>query len=195
MKFSLLSASALTALLATGALAEDKRQADAHQHGHGVLNVALEGGTLSIEMETPGTDILGFEHIAETEDDKATVRQARETLGDPVALFGLAVAAECDVTESEIEIGADEDDHDESHADKDDHDHEDGHDDKDDDDSHSEVHAHYTLTCSAPAKLTGLDLGAFFAAFPNAEELDAALLTDSGQAGGEITPASPTLAF
>lgn len=191
MKFPTITAPALAALLATGALAEDKREADAHQHGHGVLNVALEGETLSIEMETPGADILGFEHKAEAEDDKAAVQKARKTLNDPVALFGLPNAAGCSVTAAEIKIGADEEEHDEHHDDEKE-DHEEDH---AEEEGHSEVHAHYTLTCTAPSKITGLDLSDFFAAFPNAEELDAALLTDNGQAGGEITPASSTLTF
>ena len=243
MKSYLAATSAITLFLCSGALAEDKRAADAHQHGHGVLNVALEGETLGIELETPGADILGFEHAAEADEDKATVEQARKTLSDPVALFGLPGSAGCKVTEAEIEIGADETDHDdhdddhhEEHADGDHDDHDDDHheehadedhDDHDDDHheehadddhddehdkhaddekhghddhaeeeaSHSEVHAHYTLTCDAPAKITGLDLTNFFATFPNAEELDSAILTDNGQASGEITAEAPKLTF
>ena len=201
MKSSLITASALTAFFCAGALAEEKREADAHQHGHGALNVALEGETLSIEMETPGADILGFEHMAKATEDKATVEKARKTLADPVSLFGLSAAAGCSVTDAEIEIGADGDEHhdDEEHAEKDEHDHEDEHehgdDHADEEESHSEVHAHYMLTCTAPAEIAGLDLTAFFEAFPNAEELDAAILTEDGQASGEITPASPMLTF
>ena len=220
MKSSLITASALTAFFCAGALAEEKREADAHQHGHGALNVALEGETLSIEMETPGADILGFEHMAKATEDKATVEKARKTLADPVSLFGLSAAAGCSVTDAEIEIGADGDEHhdedehhddeehaekddhdahDEDHAEKDEHDHEDEHehgdDHADEEESHSEVHAHYMLTCTAPAEIAGLDLTAFFEAFPNAEELDAAILTEDGQASGEITPASPMLTF
>ena len=201
MKSSLITASALTAFFCAGALAEEKREADAHQHGHGALNVALEGETLSIEMETPGADILGFEHMAKATEDKAKVEKARKTLADPVSLFGLSAAAGCSVTDAEIEIGADGDEHhdDEEHAEKDEHDHEDEHehgdDHADEEESHSEVHAHYMLTCTAPAEIAGLDLTAFFEAFPNAEELDAAILTENGQASGEITPASPTLTF
>ena len=218
MKSYLVATSAFTVFLCTGVLAEEKRAADAHQHGHGVLNVALEGETLGIELETPGADILGFEHAAEADEDKATVEQARKTLSDPVALFGLPGSAGCKIAEAEIEIGADETDHDdhdddhhEEHADDkhDDHDddhHEEhaedkhGHDEHDEDhaeegETHTEVHAHYTLNCTAPAKITGLNLTGFFAAFPNAEELDAAILTDNGQASGEISPDSPKLTF
>ena len=219
MKSYLTATSVFTVFLCTGVLAEDKRNADAHQHGHGVLNVALEGDTLSIEMETPGADILGFEHTAEAAEDKATVEKARETLSDPVALFGLPGSAGCTQTEIEIEIGADEtdhadhdDDHHDEHADDKHDEHDDHHDEHADDDhdkhadddhddhadeetSHSEVHAHYTLTCSAPSKITELNLAGFFAAFPNAEELDAAVLTDDGQASGEITADSPRLTF
>lgn len=50
MKSYLVATSAFTVFLCTGVLAEEKRAADAHQHGHGVLNVALEGETLGIEL-------------------------------------------------------------------------------------------------------------------------------------------------
>lgn len=209
MKSRRITASACAILLCSGALADNKREADAHQHGHGALNIALEGETLSIEVETPGADILGFEHDAETAEDKATVQKAREILADPIALFGLTDAADCSVTEVEIEIGGDETDHDEhgeEHAHDDDHDHgdehaeEEKHDHGDDHahdhgEEHSEVHAHYTLNCTQPDALGGIDLRAFFEAFPNSEELDAAVLTEAGQASGEITPASPSLSF
>lgn len=221
MKFLSITATAMTALLSTGALAEDKRGADAHQHGHGALYLALEGETLAIEMETPGADILGFEHAAKAAEDKATVEKARKILNDPATLFGLSGAAGCTLTDADIEIGADEehaddhsgedhrgDDHDkhaddehghDEHSDEDHDKHADddhGHDDHaDEETSHSEVHAQYTLTCGAPSKITGLDLTEFFAAFPNAEELDAAILTDDGQASGEITADSPKLTF
>ena len=211
MKFLPITATAMTAFLSTGALAEDKRGADAHQHGHGALYVALEGETLAIELETPGADILGFEHAAKAAEDKATVEKARKILSNPATLFGLPGAAGCTVTDAEIEIGADEEhadnhgddhghdehsdeDHD-KHAD-DEHGHDEHHDDHaDEETSHSEVHVQYTLTCGAPSKITGLDLTEFFAAFPNAEELDAAILTDDGQASGEITADSPKLTF
>ena len=190
MKSTGVAASVFVALSCSSAMAGEKRAADAHEHGHGTLNVALEGDTLGIEIEAPGADILGFEYEAKSDEDKAMVALARKILADPAPLVGLPVSAGCSVTEAEIEIGADG----EGHEDDDDHDHEHEHE-HDEEEGHSEVHAHYTLTCADPAAIKAVDLGGYFAAFPNAEEVDAAVLTDDGQSSGELTPDSSVLTF
>ena len=47
------------------AVAEEKhRQLGAHEHGHGNFNIAIEGKSVSMELEAPGADIVGFEHKA-----------------------------------------------------------------------------------------------------------------------------------
>lgn len=208
------------ALITAPVLAQETRSADAHEHGHGTFNMAVEGKTVSIELETPAFDLLGFEYEAKSETEIAAVETALTALVDPVTLFGLGNGAACSVTDTDINIGADhgedhhdddhhddehhgddhaEDKHDDEHADAkhDDHDkHDDDHADHGDEKSeHSEVHAQYTLTCAAPEKITGINMTAYFAAFPNAEELDAAILTDAGQASGELEPESPELSF
>jgi len=63
------------------ALAEgSKRELGAHEHGHSALNVAIEGGSVEMELIAPGADIVGFEHAATSEADKVAVEQA-EALG------------------------------------------------------------------------------------------------------------------
>jgi len=54
-----------------GASYAQQRQAGAHEHGRGTLNIALEGTRLSMELEAPGADIVGFEHRAKTKKQKA----------------------------------------------------------------------------------------------------------------------------
>ena len=101
------------------ALSEEKRELGAHQHGHGALNIAVEGGALVLELEVPGFDIVGFEHPAETEADKAAIEAGLAALSDANALFGLPAAAGCEVSNEVAELHGDEDHHD----DHDDHDH------------------------------------------------------------------------
>ena len=142
-----------------------ERELAAHQHGHGFLNIAIEGSTMWIELETPGADIVGFEHPARSDADKAAIEEATTRLSDPGGLFGIPSQASCvleTVTVSPVgyDLGmdddhdadgdhdahdehADEDAHDE-HADEDAHDEhadEDVHDDHADEDAHDE-HAH-----------------------------------------------------
>ena len=87
----------LACLLAAGAAcaalpasAEEHRQLGAHVHGHGHLNIAIEGKKLTMELEVPGADIVGFEHEPSTPEQKAAVQQAKAKLADALALFGPA---------------------------------------------------------------------------------------------------------
>ena len=61
-----------------------------NQHGHGTVNIAVEGTDLWIELEAPGADIVGFEHEASSEEDKAAVARAEKQLSDPLTLFSFA---------------------------------------------------------------------------------------------------------
>lgn len=193
-------------VLSAPAFAEEKREADAHEHGHGSFNMAIEGETVAIELETPSFDILGFEHEARSAAEKDAVKKARDILANPIALFGIPKAADCRVAEAEIEFGAEEEhhDHEEEHDDHaeghDQHDeehdhHAEGEDHHDDEAEHSEIHAHYTLACGAPDELGAVNASAYFKAFPNAAELDVAILTDAGQKSGELEPDNPELSF
>ena len=95
-------------------LGRGKRSASlgAHEHGHSALNVAIEGDRVEMELIAPGADIVGFEHEAESSEDKAAVEQAEATLGEPLSLFGFADAAGCVVETAAVEIeGEDHDEH------------------------------------------------------------------------------------
>ena len=162
------------------ALAEDQRQLDAHEHGVGQLNIAIEGNELVMELTAPGADIVGFEHAAESDADKQAVAAALELLEQPLSLLGLPEAAGCTVTHAHAALESDaheeHDEHDEHHHDKkheehaehdehhEDHEHEEHdehaehdehhHDEKHEEHgeaTHSEFHAEYALTCADPS--------------------------------------------
>lgn len=61
----------------------------AHEHGVGRLNAALDGQTLELELESPAMNLVGFEHAATSDADKAKVAAARAQLEKPLALFSL----------------------------------------------------------------------------------------------------------
>lgn len=179
-----------------------ERELDAHQHGHGFLNIAIEGSTLYIALETPGADIVGFEHPARSDDDKAAVEDAKGRLSDPIGLFGIPAEASCTLVEISVEpvgyeLGEDDDEHDEAHEDEDHDEHaEDAHDEHDEregeKESHAEFHAEYRLQCDDPAAIASLTL-TYFDMFSGAEELQVNLITDDGQSRQEITPAEPVV--
>ena len=55
-----------------------------HVHGHGTLNIAIEDKRVSMELEVPGMDIVGFEHAPSTDDQKAAVEKAKARLEKPL---------------------------------------------------------------------------------------------------------------
>lgn len=157
-----------------------------HEHGVATLNVALEGSTLEIELQSPAMNIVGFEHAATSDADKKTVAAARAVLEKPETLFSLPAAAGCSLSENEVRsplFGNAEADHDE-HADGDEHHHE-----------HSDVDADYSFTCKQPGELKTLDLSAFYKQFPATQKINVQLIGPSGQQGVESTPANPRLSF
>ena len=158
----------------------------AHEHGVGRLDVALEGRTLEFELDSPAMNIVGFEHLATSAEDKAKVAAAKEILLKPNALFSMPEAAQCSVTSLKLESPLfgdkpDADDHDDAKAGE--H-HE-----------HSEIHGNYTFVCKVPAVLKTLDLSQIFKSFPATQKLQVQLISPKGQSGAEVRPSNPKLKF
>lgn len=188
----------LAALLAaSSAHAETKRELGPHVHGHGTLDMALEGNRLLIELEAPAADIVGFEHAPSSDAEKKTAEKAHALLSEPLKLFVVPTAAGCKKISAKIKRVV-EDHHDgDGHAEKD-HDHDHGkHDgDKHNGDhaeaQHSEYHATYTLECSAPGNLSQVTFK-YFATFKNARELAVQFIAPKGQSSYEATSKSPII--
>ena len=94
----------ILALSASHGVAESVRQLGPHQHGHGSLNLAVEGQTVQMALEVPGADIVGFEYEATTAEDRAKIQGAEEKLAQPLALFVLPRNAGCKVTSAKVVI-------------------------------------------------------------------------------------------
>ncbi|MBD9415770.1 DUF2796 domain-containing protein [Pseudomonas sp. PDM16] len=161
---------------------EEHGSLGAHEHGVASLNVALDGQTLEIQLESPAMNLLGFEHAAKNDADKAKVASTRKHLEQPQALFALPIEAKCALQESELEsplFG------DAEHAE---HEHGDEH-------GHSDIDASYHFTCANAEALKTLELGSFFGTFPGTEKLEVQLIGPSGQQGAELTPRNSRLSF
>lgn len=141
---------ALALVIAAPALAEERRELSAHVHGHSTLNIAIEAGQVAMELEAPGADIVGFEHAAESDEDKAAIEDALAVLREPLTLFVPPAEAGCTVASADVKLlveGGDHDEHehgehghgDEEHAEAKahgEHDHDHG------DEEHAEAEAH-----------------------------------------------------
>jgi hypothetical protein len=178
-------AATILVLASAEGAAETVRQLDPHQHGHGTLNLAIEGQTVQMELEVPGVDIVGFEHKAETAEDGAKMEAAEKTLAQPLALFTLPDEAGCKITAAKVfSVGATESDHDAREDDHQDHteglEHE-----AEQEGEHSEFHGEYALLCSNVAAITAISFP-YFEVFPNSAELAVTLITEKGQKAFEV---------
>ncbi|MFJ4386602.1 DUF2796 domain-containing protein [Pseudomonas sp. NPDC089408] len=157
----------------------------AHEHGVAKLNVVLDGNTLELEMDSPAMNLVGFEHAASSEADKAKVAAVRQQLEQPLKLFGLASAAGCKEDQQALEsplFG------DAAKADDDGDEQEKGH-------VHSDINAHYQLNCATPDKLAQIDLAPLYKAFPATQKINVQLIGPNGQKGVETSPAKAVVAF
>jgi hypothetical protein len=190
----------LAAACALGGLqaaAEERRELGAHEHGHSVLNVAIAGDRIEMELMAPGMDIVGFEHAAETAEDKAAVEEAEAILRDPLALFVLPDEAGCAIETAAVELEA-EDEHEgqhgaehaaPEHAEEGKHEE---HAEHEGEESHTEFHAEYAITCDSPGDLGTIEF-VFFERFPGAEEIELTVITESGQTRYEVERDAPRI--
>jgi Protein of unknown function (DUF2796) len=172
---------AALALLSQPGSAEEHRQLGAHVHGHGRLNIAIEGKKISMELEAPGADIVGFEHEPSTPDQKAAVAEGRAKLADALALFSPSAQAGCELEHVKVSVEAE---------------HENGHGKEpakeDGEHHHSEFHADYSLQCRSLSRLTSMTFD-YFKFFPGAQELDVTVIGPKGQSSFEVTREKPGL--
>jgi hypothetical protein len=199
------------AFLACAALAasdEQHREHEAHEHGHGTLDIVLEGEELLIELRIPAVNVVGFEHAPRDEAEREAVRKALVPFGDAESVLVMPAEAECESEEAVAEIWsmAGEDDHEgDGHGDGEGHEHEhedDGHEDdahkadehgKDEHDAdsgaeeHSELHATYRFHCHEPGKLDRIDVRVF-EHLHGAEEIDVRIVTPTAQLATEVHP-------
>ena len=165
----------------------------AHEHGAAELDAALDGSTLEIELRSPAMNVVGFEHAPSSEADKRKIAEARQQLEQPNGLFGLAAAAGCRLSETELDsplFEGETDDHGHEHEHDDQHAH-----DGDHKSQHSEIHAHYHFDCATPQALQALDLQELFKAFPGTEKIQAQLIGPNGQRGAQLDADEPRAAF
>jgi hypothetical protein len=185
-----LAATAIAAALAAAPAfaVEEHRELGPHVHGHGTLNIAVEATRVSMELEVPGMDIVGFEHAAESADQKAAVDTATKELADPLMLFKVPAAAGCKTAEAKVAVESEhehEHEHEQGAADHD-HDEHEGH------AGHNEFHVTYTLECAKPGELTSIAFE-YFKAFAGAHDLTVNVVTAKAQNSYEVSRDKPVL--
>ncbi len=154
---------------------EGHAQHDAHEHGAARLMIAATGEQLEIILESPGVNLVGFEHAATSAADRQRLADAKAKLDAGQNLFRINPEAECTLKNSHVDIAAlGHEDHDahEEHKDHGEHaQHEEG-------ETHSDIEATWLFTCAEPSDLATIQTG-LFAAFPKGfEKIMVEWLTD-----------------
>ena len=191
----------LRTLLASAALAlsfpvladDHQHSLEAHVHGIGTLNIALENQLLELQLESPAMNIIGFEYQPTTEADIQSVKAAQNTLSNAAELFAFSPAAQCRLTSVSIDnallkgSGAHEHDHD--------HDHESQHEADIAEHQHNDISAHYQYHCATPAQLNSIDLAGLFKLFTQTEKIQVQLIVGDHQQGAELSAKNTSLSW
>ena len=186
MKRSLVLGGVLVAL-AFPVCADEHRQLGPHRHGHGKLNIAIENGQVSMDLDVPGADIAGFEHEPDTPEQKSAFEAGKAKLADALSIFKMSAAAGCSVKEAKVSIeGEHETDRDaapkgETAAVLEAEEH-----------RHADFNVEYTLECKSLARLAAIDFD-YFKAFAGAQVLEVTVITAKGQNSYEVTRDKPSL--
>ncbi len=184
---TLLSVALVTTLASPLAQAQEKsRELPPHVHGAGTLNIAIDGSAVTMELNAPAHDIVGFEHEPKTADQRRAVATAKRQLARPLALFVVPAAAGCVVKSAEVKFdtGAAKPETAKAAVEQKSAAAE---------PKHADFDADYALTCKSPEKLQSIQFS-YFKSFPGAQKLTVTIV-GGAQRQYEVTAASPTLAL
>lgn len=94
----------LAASMTTGFAAPAPAQSPgAHVHGQAVLEVAVDGGAVQLNLYSPLDNLLGFEHTPRTEEERQAVRTMAAKLHQGESLFVFTPSARCRLESSNLQ--------------------------------------------------------------------------------------------
>lgn len=165
-------------------------QQHAHTHGRLDLSVAVDARIITLRMDSPLDNFLGFEHMPRTDAEREQVAEMITRLDDVEGLFRPDPRGGCTLSKVELYSAVlrhsadDEQDRDDEHGHDDDHDH-DHHDHHDHD--HADIEMTAVFSCSAAAVARFVDIG-LFDAFRNIRAIDVQAATPQGQFKRSLKP-------
>jgi hypothetical protein len=135
----------------------------AHEHGSVRLDVAVEGAAVSLSVEMPLDNLLGFERVPRTDAERQAAAAALSKMRDGPALFRFDAAAQCTLASARVEAPALEPGAKPAAAGE-----------------HAELDASYVFSCAQPARLAALEV-LLFDAFRRVERIDVQAVLPHGQ--------------
>jgi hypothetical protein len=176
-------------------LAGDLFAAEAHTHGAAAMNVSVEGGAVTIAIETPLDNLLSFERAPIGEAEEEEVSAMASIMREADALFIFPPKADCAVQSvdlasealgdrlfadgAESKSGA-------THEARGDHNKADDRGAHSDREAHADLDAEYAFICRNPKALNEIKVN-LFRFFPRLNEIEAQIVTDAGQSAAELT--------
>jgi hypothetical protein len=152
----------LISLFSTAAIAQGGH---AHHHGVGQLGIVLDQDQLTVVLEVPQYDLVGFERAPANAREQLTVQAALEKLNAPEKLFVPTAAAQCQAVEKKIEaplLGPGKPQ-----------------------DGHGDVAARYVFRCAKPEALKEVKVQVM-AAFKRVRSLTVSFAGPKGQKAGKL---------
>jgi hypothetical protein len=169
-------------LLATLLVTTPGFAADAHVHGQARLAVAIDGGTLTLLLESPTDSLVGFEHAPGNAKERAAVARMKEILERPAELFKPTQAAGCKPARFKLDSALFKPAHSghklthNAHA------------------GHADLDAEFLFQCAQPQHLRGLEVR-LFEHFPSLKKLQVEIAGPHGQKAIQLTPSQRTVSW
>lgn len=180
-------------------LAQSFSSEAAHEHGVAALDVAQEGQTLDVYLQSPLANLLGFEHAPKDARQRQLVQDLAQWLQSG-SWLQLPAQAGCQVVQTDVQglTGQHETaQHQHDHKDKNKHDHQHQH---DHNHKHEEQHSHADLQltqrfhCQQPQALKQIEV-ALFAKAVDLQRLNVQWVNAAGQGAATLTKANTVLAW
>jgi hypothetical protein len=179
--------SALSALTTAGAH-------EAHVHGVGNLDVAIDGNTLSLHLATPLINLLGFEHAANSAPDQLATKKMGAQLHAAASIFAITPAAQCKQVSVKLEsavLGAallgeaastasDAAALNSTAPDK--------------HDGHANLDGDFVFNCAHPEQIKAIDVK-LFDLYPGFHSINVQAVTLKGQSAATLAPGSASIPF
>jgi hypothetical protein len=156
----------------------------AHVHGEAMMQIVQDGGTVTINLESPLDNFLGFEYAPRTDKQRQRAKAMEETLRQPETLFVLTPEAQCKAGPVQLTApvlglgGAAQGNHGK----------------KKEDEEHAGLEAEMVYTCSKPAALKDIEV-TLFDAFRGIRRIDVQVVGPRGQSATRLTCKKRRLAW
>jgi len=150
----------------THAHSADTHATSAHQHGRGDLEIVLEGSFVLIRGNLPASDILGFEHEPQTEQEQAHFNEQQEYLMSSDWLI-LSGNAQCEFADAILSFGGNKS-------------------------GHGDLIVSARYSCQQPSRLQYIDTQ-LFERYSSLNLLNVVWLTEQTQGVASLTPAQTRL--